>query len=206
VAKSLTNRLAKRALDLAGATAGLVVLAPVIAVTAAAVRLKLGSPVLFTQVRPGKDAKLFTMLKFRSMTNASPDLPDAQRLPPFGVFLRATSLDELPQLINVLRGEMSLVGPRPLLIEYLPLYSKRHARRHEVKPGITTWNAVNGRNSLTWEEQLEMDVWYVDHQSLWLDLKIMALTVGKVIKREGVTQPGRATRDKFTGSAERGIA
>jgi lipopolysaccharide/colanic/teichoic acid biosynthesis glycosyltransferase len=192
------SKVAKRLLDLVGASAGLVVFAPVIAATAAAVRVKLGSPVLFKQVRPGLNEELFTVLKFRTMRDGPGD--DGARLTEFGKFLRATSLDELPQLWNILRGEMSLVGPRPLLVEYLPLYSKRHARRHALKPGLTTWNAVNGRNSLTWDEQLEMDVWYVDHQSLWLDLKIILMTVEKVIKREGVTQEGRATRDRFTGS------
>jgi lipopolysaccharide/colanic/teichoic acid biosynthesis glycosyltransferase len=193
------GKLAKRLLDLAGASAGLVVFGPVIALTAAAVRINMGSPVLFRQTRPGLDKKLFTLVKFRTMKSDPGDQSDASRLTPLGRMLRATSLDELPQLWNVLKGEMSLVGPRPLLVEYLPLYSPRHARRHEVKPGLTTWNAVNGRNSLTWEQQFEMDVWYVDNQSFLLDLKIILMTVGKVIQREGVTQEGRATRDRFVG-------
>lgn len=193
------NVVAKRAIDVIGATVGLVVFAPVMVATAVAIRINMGSPVLFRQVRPGKDNRLFTMLKFRTMSLGSGS--DSARLTKLGRALRSTSLDELPQLWNVLRGDMSLVGPRPLLVEYLPLYSARQARRHEVKPGVTTWNAVNGRNSMTWEEQFEMDVWYVENQSLFLDLKIMAMTVVKVVTREGVTQEGRATRDNFTGSA-----
>jgi len=192
--------ITKRVLDVVGASVGLVAFAPVIAATAVAVRVVMGSPVLFRQVRPGLRGKLFTILKFRTMTTNTPgDQSDEARLTKLGTFLRQTSLDELPQLWNVLRGEMSLVGPRALLVEYLPLYSPRHARRHDAKPGLTTWNAVNGRNSLTWEEQFEMDVWYVENQSLLLDLKIIAMTVWKVIKGEGVTQDGRATRDRFTG-------
>lgn len=190
---------AKRMLDVVGASAGLVLFAPIVAATALAVRVSMGTPVVFRQARPGQYGKLFTILKFRTMTNSATDGPDEARLTSVGRFLRSTSLDELPQLWNVLRGEMSLVGPRALLVEYLPLYTARHARRHEAKPGLTTWNAVNGRNSLTWEEQFEMDVWYVEHQSMALDLKIIAMTVGKVLKREGITQQGRATRDRFTG-------
>ena len=168
------------------------------------VRCKLGSPVLFRQVRPGLHGRPFMMVKFRTMTDERGAdgelLPDAQRLTSFGRFLRATSLDELPELWNVLRGEMSLVGPRPLLMEYLPLYSPEQARRHEVRPGITGWAQVNGRNALSWEERFKLDVWYVDHRSLWLDLRILWLTVRKVIVREGISAHGEATMPKFTGS------
>lgn len=168
------------------------------------VRCKLGSPVLFRQVRPGLHGRPFMMVKFRTMTDERGAdgelLPDAQRLTSFGRFLRATSLDELPELWNVLRGEMSLVGPRPLLMEYLPLYSPEQARRHEVCPGITGWAQVNGRNALSWEERFKLDVWYVDHRSLWLDLRILWLTVRKVIVREGISAQGEATMPKFTGS------
>ena len=194
--------LAKRAIDLVGAVVGSVVLMPVIAATAVAIRINMGSPVLFKQVRPGLRGRLFTIYKFRTMRVTSDEQSDEARLTALGTFLRATSLDELPQLWNVLRGEMSLVGPRPLLPEYLPLYSREHARRHELKPGVTSWNAVNGRNSLEWKDQLDMDVWYVDHQTSLLDLKIMVLTVWAVLAREGVTQDGRATRDRFTGLGE----
>jgi sugar transferase EpsL len=200
------SKTAKRLLDLVGATAGLVLFAPVMAATAVAVRVGMGSPVLFRQTRPGLHGALFDIVKFRTMSNPSKRDPgvesDQARLTNVGRFLRSTSLDELPQLWNVLTGDMSLVGPRALLVEYLPLYSSRHARRHDVKPGLTTWNAVNGRNAMTWEQQFEMDVWYVENQSFLLDLKIIAMTVGKVLKREGVTQDGRATRDRFTGLHE----
>jgi lipopolysaccharide/colanic/teichoic acid biosynthesis glycosyltransferase len=170
----------------------------------ALVRRKLGSPVLFRQVRPGMYGRPFMMVKFRTMTDERGAegelLPDAQRLTPFGRFLRATSLDELPELWNVLRGEMSLVGPRPLLMEYLPLYSPEQARRHEVRPGITGWAQVNGRNTLSWEERFKLDVWYVDHRSLWLDIRILWLTVRKVIVREGISAQGEATMPRFTGN------
>lgn len=168
------------------------------------VRRKLGSPVLFRQVRPGLHGRPFMMVKFRTMTDErgvdDELLPDAQRLTAFGRFLRATSLDELPELWNVLRGEMSLVGPRPLLMEYLPLYSPDQARRHEVRPGITGWAQVNGRNALSWEDRFKLDVWYVDHRSLWLDLRILWLTVRKVIVREGISAEGEATMPRFTGN------
>jgi sugar transferase EpsL len=174
------------------------------AVTYLLVRLKLGRPVFFRQMRPGLAAIPFELLKFRSMRDVRDAqgqlLPDEARLTRFGRWLRATSLDELPELIHVLRGEMSLVGPRPLLTEYLPLYSPRQARRHEVRPGLTGWAQVNGRNAISWEEKLEMDVWYVDHRSLWLDLKILALTFLRVLSRQGVTTPGSATAPYFTGS------
>lgn len=168
------------------------------------VRRKLGSPVLFRQTRPGLHGRPFEMVKFRTMTDVrGPDgqlLPDAVRLTAFGRFLRATSLDELPELWNVLKGDMSLVGPRPLLMEYLPLYSPEQARRHEVRPGITGWAQVNGRNALSWEEKFKLDGWYVDHRSLWLDIKILWLTVRKVLVREGISADGEATMSKFTGS------
>ena len=183
---------------------GLVLIWPLILCVAVLVRAKLGSPVLFRQIRPGKDGLPFEMIKFRSMRDAEGEdgkpMPDDQRLTMFGRLLRACSLDELPGLWNVLRGEMCLVGPRPLLIEYLPLYSDKQARRHEVRPGITGWAQVNGRNAISWEEKFELDVWYVDHQSFWLDIKILFLTVKKVFVREGINQDGQATMEKFTGS------
>ena len=167
------------------------------------VRRKLGRPVFFRQTRPGLHGRQFEMVKFRTMTDArGPDgklLPDAERLTTFGRFLRASSLDELPELWNVLKGDMSLVGPRPLLMEYLPLYSPEQARRHEAHPGITGWAQVNGRNALSWEEKFKLDVWYVDHRSLWLDVKILCLTVRKVLMREGISADGEATMSKFTG-------
>ena len=168
------------------------------------IRRKLGSPVFFKQVRPGLHGRPFEMIKFRSMTDArGPDgqlLPDADRLTPFGRFLRASSLDELPGLWNVLKGDMSLVGPRPLLMEYLPLYSPEQARRHHVRPGITGWAQVNGRNALSWDDKFKLDVWYVDNRSLWLDINILWLTVRKVLVREGISAAGEATMSKFTGS------
>lgn len=176
---------------------------PLLVVVACFVRLKLGSPVFFRQVRPGKDGRPFTMLKFRSMTDARDQegnlLPDADRLPAFGRFLRATSLDELPELWNVVKGDMSLVGPRPLLMDYLPLYTARQARRHDVKPGITGWAQVNGRNALSWDEKFELDVWYVENRSVLLDMKIILLTLAKVVKREGITADGSATMERFRG-------
>ncbi len=168
------------------------------------VKRKLGSPVLFSQVRPGLNAKPFKMMKFRTMLDAVDQhgnpLPDAQRMTPFGSFLRSSSLDELPGLINVLKGDMSLVGPRPLLMEYLPLYSAEQYRRHCVRPGVTGWAQVNGRNSVSWDEKFKLDVWYVDNKSLWLDLKIIILTIRKVVVREGINADGEATMSKFTGS------
>jgi sugar transferase EpsL len=166
--------------------------------------LVLGGPVLFCQKRPGRGGKPFVIYKFRSMRNAidtcGMPLPDEQRLNGFGKFLRSTSLDELPELLNVLKGDMSLVGPRPLMMEYLPLYTSEQARRHEVRPGITGWAQVNGRNAISWEEKFSLDVWYVDHQSFWLDLKILWMTVNKVLKREGISQEGQATMDLFQGT------
>lgn len=168
------------------------------------VRRKLGSPVFFRQVRPGLHGKPFEMVKFRTMTDErGPDgelLPDAVRLTPFGRFLRASSLDELPELWNVLKGDMSLVGPRPLLMEYLPLYSPEQARRHEVRPGVTGWAQINGRNAISWEDKFKLDTWYVDNQSLWLDIKILWLTVKKVLVRDGISAAGEATMSKFTGA------
>ncbi len=194
----------KRSLDLVLALVAAILLAPVLAVVALLVRTRLGSPVLFRQIRPGLDGKPFEMVKFRTMTDARGAdgalLPDAVRLTPFGQFLRRASLDELPGLWNVLRGEMSLVGPRPLLLQYLPLYSPTQARRHEVRPGVTGWAQVNGRNALSWDEKFAADVWYVDNRSLWLDLKILALTVLAVLGRKGISAAGEATMPPFTGS------
>lgn len=194
----------KRLFDLLASAIGLLILSLPLALLAWQVRRKLGSPVFFTQVRPGLYGKPFRMVKFRTMTDARDAsgalLPDAQRLTPFGRFLRTSSLDELPELWNVLRGEMSLVGPRPLLMEYLPLYSTEQARRHEVRPGITGWAQVNGRNAISWAEKFALDVWYVDHRSLWLDLQILWLTARKVVVREGISAEGEATMAKFRGN------
>lgn len=196
--------LSKRLFDLLLTIPGVILISPLLAVLAILVRIKLGSPILFRQARPGYNGKLFTLNKFRSMTDKrTPDgtlLPDAQRLTPFGRFLRSSSLDELPELINVLRGEMSLVGPRPLLAAYLDRYTPEQARRHDVFPGITGWAQVNGRNALNWEDKFRMDVWYVDHWSIGLDVKILALTLLKVFKREGINQPGSSTAEEFKGS------
>ncbi len=195
----------KRLFDITAALVALLLLClPLLALTLL-VAAKLGRPAFFRQVRPGLHGKPFEMVKFRTMTDArGPDgtlLPDADRLTPFGRFLRATSLDELPELWNVLKGDMSLVGPRPLLMEYLPLYSPEQARRHAVRPGVTGWAQVNGRNTLSWDDKFKLDVWYVDHRSLWLDLKILWLTVRKVLVREGISAAGEATMGKFTGSS-----
>lgn len=194
----------KRILDLSAALFGLILLAPIILILAILIRQKLGSPIFFTQVRPGLHGKPFKMVKFRTMTDACDEdgnlLPDNMRLTAFGHFLRSTSLDELPELWNVLRGDMSLVGPRPLLMEYLPLYTSEQTRRHQARPGITGWAQINGRNAISWEEKFKLDVWYVDHQSFWLDLKILILTIKKVFVREGISAEGEATMPKFTGS------
>ena len=183
---------------------GLLALSPLLLILALLVRVKHGPPAFFCQQRPGLRGKPFQMLKFRTMTNERDAkgnlLPDEQRLTAFGKFLRRTSLDELPGLINVLKGDMSLVGPRPLLMEYLPLYSPEQARRHEVRPGITGWAQVNGRNALSWEEKFILDVWYVDNQSFWLDIKICWMTFIKVFQREGISQQGHATMEKFKGN------
>jgi len=199
------NGPGKRLFDLAAASAALIMLAPAFVAVSIAVGLLLGRPVLFRQVRSGRHGRPFTLLKFRTMVDLrGPDgalLPDEQRLTRFGRWLRATSLDELPELLNVLRGEMSLVGPRPLLMEYLPLYSQEQARRHEVAAGVTGWAQVNGRNALSWAEKFELDVWYIDHWSFVLDLRILVMTVLKVFRAEGINQPGSATQDRFQGSA-----
>ena len=191
----------KRLFDLIAAFFALLLLALPLALLAWQVRRKLGSPVFFTQVRPGLHGKPFKMVKFRTMTSErgldGELLPDAVRLTPFGRFLRSSSLDELPELWNVLKGDMSLVGPRPLLMEYLPLYSPAQARRHEVRPGITGWAQVNGRNAISWEDKFKLDVWYVDHCSLWLDVKILWLTAQKVLVRDGISAEGEATMPRF---------
>jgi sugar transferase EpsL len=183
----------------------LLLFSPLLGLLALLVRFKLGTPILFRQQRPGLHGQPFTLIKFRTMTDrrdaAGNLLPDADRLTPFGKFLRASSLDELPELLNVLKGEMSLVGPRPLLMQYLPLYTPEQMRRHEVRPGITGWAQVNGRNALTWEEKFALDVWYVDNHTFWLDLKIIFLTLWKIIGREAINQPGQATMKPFEGSS-----
>ena len=196
----------KRIFDIVVSLLALLALSPLLAVLALQVRRKLGRPVLFRQSRPGLHERSFEIRKFRTMTDDRDTdgnlLADSERLLPFGRFLRSTSLDELPELWNVLKGEMSLVGPRPLLMEYLDLYSEEQARRHEVRPGITGWAPVKGRNALTWEEKFDLDVWYVDNHSLWLDLKILILTIARVFKREGVSQEGHATMERFQGSTK----
>lgn len=194
----------KRAFDFIVALVALALLSPLLLVFTVLVRIKLGSPVFFRQQRPGFQSKLFYVLKFRTMTDERDTdgrlLPDEARLTPFGKFLRQASIDELPQLLNVLRGELSLVGPRPLLTQYLGRYSAEQARRHDVKPGITGWAQVNGRNAITWEDKFKLDVWYVDNHSFWLDLKILWMTVQKVFVREGINHPGKATMEEFMGS------
>jgi sugar transferase EpsL len=194
----------KRIFDILAALFGLVLLSPLLLLLALLVRIFHGAPVLFGQTRPGYRGTLFRIYKFRTMTDARAAdgslLPDAERLTPLGRFLRASSLDELPELLNILRGEMSLVGPRPLLVQYLERYSPEQMRRHDVLPGITGWAQVNGRNALTWDEKFALDVWYVDNRSFWLDIKIIFMTVWKVFKREGISQPGHATAEEFMGS------
>ena len=194
----------RRFFDLSVALLALLLLALPLLLLALLVRTKLGSPVFFRQTRPGLHGKPFEMVKFRTMTDARDAqgelLPDSERLPPFGRFLRSSSLDELPELWNVLKGEMSLVGPRPLLMEYLPLYTPQQYRRHEVRPGVTGWAQVNGRNAISWEEKFALDVWYVENQSFWLDVKILLLTVKKVLVKDGISASGEATMTKFTGS------
>ena len=198
------NVLMRRLLDILIAACGLVLLLPVLAGVALAVRWSMGPPTLFRQRRAGLHGRQFMLVKFRTMRLATDldgrPLPDEERITRVGEFLRRTSLDELPQLWNVLNGDMSLVGPRPLLPEYLPLYSDEQARRHNVKPGITGWAQVNGRNAISWNRKLALDVWYVDHQSLWLDLKILLMTVKKVLVREGISQAGQATMEPFRGN------
>ncbi|WP_276668878.1 sugar transferase [Thalassolituus oleivorans] len=194
----------KRFWEISASFFGLLFLSPIIAIVAWKIRKNLGSPVLFKQVRPGKDGKPFEMVKFRTMRDAVDAcgnlLPDSERLTPFGNWLRSTSLDELPELWNVLKGDMSLVGPRPLLMEYLPLYNSEQYRRHEVRPGVTGWAQVNGRNAISWEEKFKLDVWYVNNQSFWLDIKILWLTVKKVLVRDGISAEGEVTMSKFTGT------
>ncbi len=194
----------KRTFDLLASASALLVLSPVLLGVAYLVRKNLGSPVLFRQVRPGMHGRPFEMIKFRTMLDAVDAqgnvLPDEVRLTSFGRFLRSTSLDELPELWNVLKGDMSLVGPRPLLMEYLPLYTPEQARRHEVRPGVTGWAQINGRNAISWEDKFKLDVWYVDNQSLWLDLRIIFLTIKKVVVRDGISAEGEATMSRFTGT------
>ena len=205
MAAGVPYEVGKRAFDVAASVAAMVALAPVMGCVAVAVRAKLGKGVLFRQVRPGRGAKPFTMVKFRTMKPPEPGKDggehDGARLTKFGDFLRSTSLDELPSLWNVLKGEMSVVGPRPLLVDYLPHYSLEQARRHEVKGGLTSWAVIHGRNALTWERKFELDVWYVDNRSFLLDLQIIFRTVRLVLTREGVNTPGYATFPRFTGSA-----
>jgi sugar transferase EpsL len=196
--------LIKYSLDRLAAALALVLLSPLLIPLALLVRAKLGNPIFFRQQRPGLRGRPFNILKFRTMTDdrdvQGDLLPDAQRLTPFGRWLRSTSLDELPELINIARGDMSIVGPRPLLMRYLPLYTPEQSRRHLVKPGLTGWAQINGRNAISWEEKFRLDTWYVDHWSLWLDLKIILLTVIKVVRREGISEQNQATMSEFTGS------
>ncbi len=199
------RQLVKRAFDLAVTIPAVLLLLPLLAIVAVLVRYKLGTPVLFRQQRPGLHGKPFTIYKFRTMTDARDTqgmlLPDSERLTPFGRFLRCTSLDELPELFNVLKGDMSVVGPRPLLMHYLGRYTPEQMRRHDVKPGITGWAQINGRNALTWEEKFSLDVWYVNNATLWLDLKILGFTIGTIFRREGINQPGHATAQEFLGNS-----
>ncbi|WP_134647804.1 sugar transferase [Vibrio diabolicus] len=198
----------KRLFDFCASLFGLVLLSPIIALVAWKIRKNLGSPVLFRQTRPGLNGKPFEMVKFRTMKDAvdaqGNPLPDSERMTPFGDKLRNSSLDELPELWNVLKGEMSLVGPRPLLMQYLPLYSKEQARRHEVRPGVTGWAQINGRNAISWEDKFKLDVWYVDNRNLWLDIKILFLTVKKVFVKEGISADGHVTIEPFTGQVKQG--
>jgi sugar transferase EpsL len=202
----LYRRYGKRLLDISVALLMLVVLSPLIIIIAIACRAILGSPVLFRQQRPGLAAKTFMMLKFRTMTDACDNagnlLSDDKRLPAFGKFLRSSSLDELPGLLNVLKGEMSLVGPRPLLVKYLERYTDEQMRRHELRPGITGWAQVNGRNAISWEKKFEFDVWYVDHCAFWLDIKILWMTVQKVVQRKDINEEGQATQSEFQGTSQ----
>ncbi len=194
----------KRIFDFTASLFALILLSPIIALVAWKIRKNLGSPVLFRQTRPGLNGKPFEMVKFRTMKDAvdaqGNPLPDSERMTPFGDKLRSSSLDELPELWNVLKGEMSLVGPRPLLMQYLPLYSQEQARRHEVRPGVTGWAQINGRNAISWEDKFKLDVWYVDNRNLWLDIKILCLTVKKVFIKEGITSEGHVTAEAFKGT------
>ncbi|MEZ8547889.1 sugar transferase [Vibrio cyclitrophicus] len=198
----------KRIFDFIVSLTALIVFLPIIALVARKIRKNLGSPVLFRQARPGLNGKSFEMVKFRSMKDAVDQngnpLPDSERMTPFGDKLRSSSLDELPGLWNVLKGDMSLVGPRPLLVQYLPLYNKEQARRHDVRPGITGWAQINGRNAISWEEKFKLDVWYVDNRTLGLDIKILFLTVKKVFVKEGISAEGHVTIEPFTGSSHQG--
>lgn len=200
----------KRLFDFLVSLTALILLSPIIALVAWKIRKNLGSPVLFRQTRPGLNGKPFEMVKFRTMKDAVDEqgnpLPDSERMTPFGDKLRNSSLDELPELWNVLKGEMSLVGPRPLLMQYLPLYSPEQARRHEVRPGVTGWAQINGRNAISWEEKFKLDVWYVDNRSFWLDIKILLLTVKKVFVKEGISADGHVTIAPFTGQVKQGKA
>lgn len=197
------QHVVKRFIDIVCSGLGLIVLSPILLITAIFIRIKLGSPIFFTQDRVGKDGKIFKMIKFRTMLDATDKwgepLPDEERLTHFGKALRSTSIDELPELINVFKGDMSLVGPRPLLVEYIELYSKEQWRRHEVRPGITGWAQVNGRNTLDWKSRFKLDVEYVDTFNLLLDIKILFMTIGKVLKRDGISQEGHVTMEKFNG-------
>ncbi|MEZ8062828.1 MULTISPECIES: sugar transferase [Vibrio] len=198
----------KRLFDFLTSLIALILLSPIIALVAWKIRKNLGSPVLFRQTRPGLNGKPFEMVKFRSMKDAvdakGNQLPDDERMTPFGDKLRSSSLDELPGLWNVLKGDMSLVGPRPLLVQYLPLYNKEQARRHDVRPGITGWAQINGRNAISWEDKFELDVWYVDNRTFWLDIKILFLTVKKVFVKEGISADGHVTIEPFAGSQNQG--
>lgn len=201
------QKLIKEVADRLIAAIALVVFSPLLLIIAIAIYIRMGGPIVFSQPRPGKDNRIFTFYKFRTMTDdrdlAGNLLPDEQRLTAFGQFLRRTSLDELPQLWNVLKGDLSLVGPRPLLVKYLDRYTPEQARRHEVKPGITGWVQINGRNALNWEEKFKLDIWYVDHWSLWLDLQILFLTIGKVLQQEGINQEGYVTAEEFKGKIDK---
>ncbi len=198
------SKFFKRLFDIIASASGLIILSPVFLILAYLIRKNLGAPVFFTQERPGKDGKPFKMIKFRSMRDAvdkdGNPLPDSERLTPFGKKLRAVSLDELPELWNVLKGDMSLVGPRPLLMSYLPLYNDFQFRRHEMRPGVTGWAQVNGRNAISWDEKFAYDIWYIDHFSLWFDMKILFLTIKKVFIKEGISAEGEATMPYFTGN------
>ncbi|WP_270670110.1 sugar transferase [Paraclostridium bifermentans] len=198
------QKFIKRAIDILGSSLGGLLISPILIIIAILIRIKLGSPIFFTQDRVGKDGKVFKIVKFRTMLEAydkfGEPLSDKERVTSFGNFLRSTSLDELPELINVLKGDMSLVGPRPLLVEYIGLYSKEQFRRHEVRPGMTGWAQVNGRNNLNWDDKFKMDVEYVDNVNLLLDVKILFLTIFKVLKRDGISKDGHVTMDKFKGN------
>lgn len=196
----------KRLLDFTLSFLALIILSPVLLVTALLVRIKLGSPIVFHQERPGKSEKIFQLYKFRSMTEKCDEngnlLPDDQRLTRFGQILRSTSLDELPELLNILRGDMSIVGPRPLLVKYLPLYNEEQRHRHDVRPGLTGWAQVNGRNAISWEEKFKLDVWYVGHISFWVDVKVILMTVKKVFCRDGISSETSVTMEEFSGAKE----